>query len=920
MSARKRFALTLALLLVVNVAGLTWIYHRLARRPTAQLQVRQLLPETGLEETDRVSIVFDRDAAPPERLNQPLEHAPFKVEPAAPGQWTWTRPNQLDLVLARQLTAATEYTFHPTAVLETSTGRTLHGRGPWRLRTEPLALTAHTLVTNDPRAMEVTLHFNLPVDPAVLKDRARAHVPSRRNNPEAHLDIVTRGPSRTIKLLVHEAEHPVELVLDESLRATVGTLPLEGLHTLTLTPPETLELVRTWASTPDPDGTSTVELQFSRTLSGRGASGVTIKPAISDRAVRIVDNELRISGRFKPGDTYRITVPADLDTIDGRPLGQPVVALAIIDHCQPSVDFTFDSGCLSPRGNLQLDLSTVNTGSLHLEVQRVYPNNLVLYRKRTYGTRLTRTLARRTVALDVRPDTRQTMLVDLKSLVDNPHGLYIVTARSGDDRWRYDRAVVAVTDMALTTKQHPRGVLAWVTSLHDARPVEGATVEAWSGTNQRLARATTGPDGTAVLEVPSDHPDGRVFLVTAGKGDDVVFVEPGNRRWMVEGVTTAGGDHRTTGDVFLYTERGVHRPGETVHLTGIVRRHDGTTPGGLPLELRIIRPDGKQLSAEPIEVDHPQGVFHLHLPTSPEAMTGRYRYEVATPGATRPLGTAGTLLEAFMPIRMEVDLATADTLGPETPIEANLAGRYLFGLAAAGVPWQAEGSLDGVPFTSRRFADYRFGSPDERTRVALEPCSGTLDDKGTARLVFKPQQPVPPGFYRLRLSATLNEPGSRAALAHATAHLQRATRTVGLKVPDSHVLSPGQPIDVSYVQVTADDRPAEPVPLTATLQKVEYDWVVQRVNGRQVWKSKLRLIDATPPTVTPDPDQPWRGVLTTTLPAQGRYRLTVVDPVSKTRTACTLYARPGGQGTPGNEVPRGDRLEIVTEQDRYTPG
>src|SRR5262249_56481147 len=47
-------------------------------------------------------------------------------------------------------------------------------------------------------------------------------------------------------------------------------------------------------------------------------------------------------------------------------------------------------------------------------------------------------------------------------------------------------------------------------------------------------------------------------------------------------------------DLFFYTDRGVYRPGETVHLTGLLRDDAGRAIDNLPLTLRLMRPDAVQ--------------------------------------------------------------------------------------------------------------------------------------------------------------------------------------------------------------------------------------------------------------------------------------------------------------------------------------
>ncbi|MCW5201029.1 hypothetical protein VU07_04420, partial [Desulfobulbus sp. F4] len=48
-------------------------------------------------------------------------------------------------------------------------------------------------------------------------------------------------------------------------------------------------------------------------------------------------------------------------------------------------------------------------------------------------------------------------------------------------------------------------------------------------------------------------------------------------------------------DAYVYTERGIYRPGETVHLAGIVRDRIARAAVSPPMTLRVSGPDGKVL-------------------------------------------------------------------------------------------------------------------------------------------------------------------------------------------------------------------------------------------------------------------------------------------------------------------------------------
>ena len=103
-------------------------------------------------------------------------------------------------------------------------------------------------------------------------------------------------------------------------------------------------------------------------------------------------------------------------------------------------------------------------------------------------------------------------------------------------------------------------------------------------------------DGTARLVVPRNHPDGAPWVITAELDGDLAYLQPDKRPWVVDDVDQSGRGIPETYDVMLYTERGVYRPGDTIHLTGIIRDAFGGTPPPFPISLKVKRPDGRRVA------------------------------------------------------------------------------------------------------------------------------------------------------------------------------------------------------------------------------------------------------------------------------------------------------------------------------------
>ncbi len=340
----------------------------------------------------------------------------------------------------------------------------------------------------------------------------------------------------------------------------------------------------------------------------------------------------------------------------GETLGSRQSATFEIPDREPALAFPLRRGTLSPAGQLQVDLKGVNVSSLNLSASRVYPNNLVAHVRGERPVDTARQVLTRTVPLALNHNAVTTLALDLRDLLGGAApGVYVVRAQAADRCWTADSVIVTVSDLVITAKKERAGWLAWVTSLKTAAPVPNAQVTAMTRTNQTLATGTTDEQGLVRLAIPDDHPDGPLYLLTAQAGDDTNFLLPEDTTWVIDDVDQSGKPYPRTYDVMLYTERGIYRPGDTIHATGLIRDRDRATPQPFPLAVSLVRPDGKKVrEAVLTPAADQQGFFHADFATDDDSQLGRYEIAVTLPGDKKPLGRTSALVEQYVPVRLEV--------------------------------------------------------------------------------------------------------------------------------------------------------------------------------------------------------------------------------------------------------------------------
>ena len=278
---------------------------------------------------------------------------------------------------------------------------------------------------------------------------------------------------------------------------------------------------------------------------------------------------------------------------------------------------------------------------------------------------------------------------------------------------RVRASVVQVTNLGITIKDSPQNTLVFVTRLDTGAPVPGATVSIVRLDNQVFWTGTTGADGVAIApETPLREEDEWykfAFIVTAEKDGDIGYVasnwNEGISPWEFD---TSYGLWEAT-DILrgsVFSDRGVYKPGEEVHVKAIVRLDTPNgmrlMPGGSALDVRVTDTRGKEVDRRRITINKWSSAEWSW--TVPESATlGNYWIQVEIPGTTKPEGNDVTerrrggewlkrvggsfLVAAYRKPDFRVDATlTATTPVAGSTLRGAIDARYLFGNAMRGRP------------------------------------------------------------------------------------------------------------------------------------------------------------------------------------------------------------------------------------------
>jgi uncharacterized protein YfaS (alpha-2-macroglobulin family) len=985
-----RFCALALCLIGLNLTGLLWLRNELhseRNSATARLRIVETLPKSDADLAERLSLVFDREAGEPARLNAQLdEAAPFEIKPSVPGHWEWTTARQLDYVLAEPLPAGRRFEVAPASGLETQLGRVVHVSAELEFQTAPLKLTECLLVSADRSDVTFELRFNQKVAPTELLRQLTIGDPAPVDADAGDSSKGTSAPfdasqnsadrQRNVKCLVNEPstslvfrcarpeEDALRIELAESLTGSEAerSLGMKIVRTLKLS--QVFAFLRTEVDEPGFDGQSRIDVFFSSGLSAdQEIPSLEVAPPVDDLRAKFSrhwnanGNLLRLTGSFECGRQYGFTLPATLLAMDGKPLGENCEVSVRIPDRRPRVSFPDSNGVLSPHGNLSLNLNTVNVSGLRISASNVHANNLVAHLQGTWERRTSRSLPTTTLRLDQTKNQTVASTLELRSLLNGPAGLYHIQASATDEAWVSDSALVTVTDLGLTLKQSTSELLVWVTSLRNATPIVGVQVSSVSFTNQTLAVSTTDADGLARLRVDRKHADGEPWAIIAEQpakaesptnteshtdstdaglpsAGQIAWLQTDEAHWLADDVNQSGRPHPKALDVMLYSERGTYRPGDLIHLSGIIRDDQGKVPPGFPIEMHVTRPDGRETSAKIIthKADDSiaaQGLFHFEYQTPLEIWTGPWRFHVTLPGSQDEIASTHVYVEEFIPVRIDVKAAPTKPLFTSGERQAiSVDARYLFGTPAENLQTTVRVFHRPERFQSKAFPEFAFGPRKLDGRNTASEVIARLDALGHA-LIDLPRAPDSSGTpWRASVNVTVTEEGGRSVSTHSQVRIDQQTHHVGLHIPGGRVVPVKQELTAEWTLRTPDDQPADFETLSFELFRVDHENVLRRVDGRAVWESRERTSSVWTKTVDqPSDSDPLpedkqadaAATLALTCPAPGYYRLVATSKSgSRTEIDLTAVGPNGQQLTRALEQP--ERVDIQFDREQCLPG
>ncbi|MET0278670.1 MAG: MG2 domain-containing protein, partial [Pseudorhodoplanes sp.] len=477
--------------------------------------------------------------------------------------------------------------------------------------------------------------------------------------------------------------------------------------------------------------------QFSETLPGKRTD---FTPFVSvpgqDRpAVTANEKQLCVEG-LKHGDRYTITLRAGLPS-STEPLARSADFTIYVRDRKPTVRFSGKAYVLPRTGQQGIPVVAVNSKAAAIEIYRIGDRNLI---DTVLGSDFQRSVSRYDIeqlrdekgqqvwtgelALEYSLNNEVTTAFPIdQALGELKPGVYVMTAAPKDSAPGDNYSSLAtqwfiVSDLGLAAFSGNDGIHATVNSLASTAPLKDIEVRLMSRSNEVLAIKRTDQNGYVQFEANLARGEGGLSpaLIVAADKADYAFLNLKAPAFDLSDRGVAGRKAPEGLDAFVYTERGVYRTGETVHITALLRDAAAVAAGGVPLTVVVERPDGVEYRRALLP-DQGIGGRSLSMPIAQTAGSGTWRVKAFTDPKRPAIGEATFMVEDYVPDRLEFELASpTNRIAPGAPAEITLNGRFLYGAPAAGLDIEGEMLLTAAK-ERPGFPGYTFGLASEQVNA-----------------------------------------------------------------------------------------------------------------------------------------------------------------------------------------------------------
>ncbi|MBC7947609.1 MAG: alpha-2-macroglobulin family protein [Chitinophagaceae bacterium] len=804
-----------------------------------------------------------------------------KFEPRIPGRFRWESPDQLVFSPSQPLSPATSYTAEIRgAVLRFSKYDDVKGGDKVSFHTPPLTLDNSQVIwmsegeSSTTALPQLDLYFNYRINPADLKEKLEIEIGGKK----ADFNLVTLSPDNKISLRIinlarEDKDYEAKVTINKGLKPESGKNATSEPITASLTIPSPYILSIQGLASEHDGAEGVVHITTSQQLAAENVKAlVKFEPELPFTYEVADDGFILRSDKFDIEKSYSLTITKGLRGKIGGVLKENYYESIVFGELEANIRFSNSKAVyLSGKGSKNIEVKITNVPKIKLVISKIYENNLLMTQR--YGYYPQETQARYAsyeedgegeyyeedrgvgqlgdVIYEKEIDTRTLpksaggRILNFSQFEDrlaDTKGIYHVMIRSEKDYWVKDSRYISLSDLGLVAKEGQDKIFVFANSIKSAEGVSGVNVTIYASNNQLLGTGATNRDGVAEIAYSKKEFGGfKPAMVIAKTADDFNYLPFNNTRVNTSRFDVSGKRNNPSGlDAYVYAERDIYRPGEKINFSVILRDREWKTPGTIPLKMKVLMPNGKELKSFRKSLNE-EGSLEGSVDIAPAAITGGYTLEVYTSNDVL-LASKSFSVEEFVPdrIRVNVKLDKKSLRPGETSMLAINAVNF-FGPPAANRNYETEIQVRQKVFSPDQFSGYDFTLANQNSFFDKVVKEGKTDAEGNASFEYAvPTTYNNMGALQTNFYATVFDETGRPVSRATSVDIFTQDVFFGIKY-DAYYYSPlNQPVQF---QLAAAGRDGQPVNSTARIEVIKHEYKTMLVKGASYFRYESQKDD-----------------------------------------------------------------------------
>lgn len=544
-------------------------------------------------------------------------------------------------------------------------------------------------------------------------------------------------------------------------------------------------------------------------------------------------NKIIIRGDFSTGETYQVEILKGLKSKNGVVLNENFNTTVAFKEIEPKIAFSNEGIILPAVNDKRISFKSLNVKKVNVKVKKVFENNTTQFLQNfvfkgngnvfNYGLqgdfyKIGDVLFEKDYDLNNIKNKWIQTEIELGSLV-NYKGFFIVelsfnkdgidyTFPEGVENWQQYSffenngkigKVILLSDMGILAQKTKDNYLVTVTNVAKNGVVKGAKVKAITLNNQVIEEKTTNENG----EVTFDGKD-KIFYIVSELGDEKSILKLSDSLLSYDGFAVDG-IYATEGvKSFMYTDRGIYRPGDDIYLSVIARNADDSFPENHPIKLNIYTPTGKKFLENYVLNNGKNGFYTYSFKTNLDSETGIWRVEAQVGSTTFRKDIP---VETIVPykIKVDVDAPKVVDINETGNFEVKVASDYLFGAPGSDLRFNSELQIREENVRFEKFKNYTFTNPTSYNFYHRDYKEGVLNSEGKGTINFDIAKVTPKN---INLTGTITtkvlETSGRPVLDRSVVTLKKFDTYVGMEIPSDRYMKSGDKVNLQVIAVSSD--------------------------------------------------------------------------------------------------------------------